>query len=78
MRYKDVIGEDIEQLKPKTPDQQRIANLTRTAAAAQQRVKAERERRRVAKAQKTSKTVAASKTALKPPLNVGVMEVPSI
>jgi hypothetical protein len=61
MRYKDVTGEDIEQLKPKSPEQQRIANLKHTADAAKQQVKAERDQQKVAKAQRTIASVHAPK-----------------
>ncbi len=44
---------EIEPVKPKTPDQQRVVNLAATAKRAQVAVKVERERQRLTKAQQT-------------------------
>ncbi len=44
-------------IKPKTPEQQKVANLQITAKRAQQAVKAERERQRITKAQQNLVTL---------------------
>lgn len=42
-----------EIVKPKTPEQQRLASLQATATRAQQAAKTERERQKIAKAQQS-------------------------
>jgi hypothetical protein len=44
---------EVEPPKPNTPEQQRVANLQSTARRANQALKAERKRQKIARAQKT-------------------------
>jgi hypothetical protein len=48
---------EIQPIKPKTPDQQKVASLQTTAKRAQQAVKAERERQKITKAQQNLMTL---------------------
>jgi len=48
---------EIQPIKPKTPEQQRVASLQATAKRAQQTVKAERERQKLQKAQQNLVTL---------------------
>ena len=53
-RYKyAMLIHEIESIKPKTPEQQRVATLQATAKKAQSAVKAERARQQAAKAQQS-------------------------